>query len=121
VKTTTETFEDHLRRQAGRDLDGDLRENYDAACVLIAASGVYRGHDGIRAHCQLLYRRLPSAQWCYRTQYVDGKYAFLEWTAQSPGGSIDDGADSFVIENGKIVAQTVHYTVRYADGRIETA
>ena len=25
--------------------------------------------------------------------------------------SVQDGADSFVIENGKIVAQTIHYTL----------
>jgi hypothetical protein len=34
------------------------------------------------------------------------------------GTCVDDGADSFLIQNGRIVAQTIHYTVRReADGR----
>ena len=121
MRTPTEVFEDHLQRQAERDLEGDLRENYDTACVLIASSGVYRGHEGVRAHCGHLYGRMPSARWRYDIKRVHGKYALLEWTAHDDGAAIEDGSDSFVIENGKIVAQTVHYTARHADGRTETA
>jgi hypothetical protein len=110
-----------LRRQAERDLDGDLHANYAESCVLIASSGVYRGHEGMRAHCKLLYARLPAAHWHYAVKQVEGKYALLEWSAHDETGAIDDGSDSFVVENGKIVAQTVHYTVRYADGRTDTA
>jgi hypothetical protein len=33
-------------------------------------------------------------------------------TAGRPQARVTDGADSFVIENGWIVAQTVHYTVQ---------
>lgn len=40
-----------------------------------------------------------------------GEVGFLEWTAEADGGRVDDGADSYVIRNGRIVAQTIHYTV----------
>lgn len=50
-----------------------------------------------------------------------GRFAFLEWTATETGAKVEDGADSFVIEDGKIVAQTIHYTVHFADGHIESA
>jgi hypothetical protein len=37
---------------------------------------------------------------------------FLEWTARSDEAKIEDGADSFCIRDGRIVAQTIHYTVQ---------
>jgi hypothetical protein len=37
--------------------------------------------------------------------------AFLEWAYEDDKVRVRDGADSYLIENGKIVAQTIHYTV----------
>jgi hypothetical protein len=37
--------------------------------------------------------------------------AFLEWTATCATARVRDGADSFWIRGGRIVAQTIHYTV----------
>jgi hypothetical protein len=33
----------------------------------------------------------------------------LEWTVDSPAGSLRDGVDSYVVRNGRIQAQTLHY------------
>ena len=35
----------------------------------------------------------------------------FEWTADGPTARVRDGADSFVIRDGRIVVQTIHYTV----------
>ena len=40
------------------------------------------------------------------------EYALLEWRADSDDNAVHDGVDSFVIRNGKIVMQAVHYTLR---------
>lgn len=46
---------------------------------------------------------------------------FLEWTARAADGSrVEDGADSFVIRDGRIRAQTIHYTVPPAPGTTRT-
>jgi hypothetical protein len=42
---------------------------------------------------------------------IEGKMAFLEWAYEDDKVRVRDGADSYLIENGKIVAQTIHYTV----------
>jgi hypothetical protein len=42
---------------------------------------------------------------------VSHKFRSLEWTAEAEHARVRDGADSFFIENGWIVAQTIHYTV----------
>jgi hypothetical protein len=33
------------------------------------------------------------------------------WTATSSAGSVEDGLDSYVIRDGRIQAQTIHYTL----------
>lgn len=42
---------------------------------------------------------------------VAGEMAFLEWTAASKKAIVEDGADSYLIRDGRIVAQTIHYTI----------
>jgi hypothetical protein len=54
---------------------------------------------------------MPEAKFEYITRMVSGRFALLEWTGTSRIPSVTDGVDSFVIEHGKIVAQTIHYTV----------
>ncbi len=48
----------------------------------------------------------------YRTRLVEGEVAFLEWAARTDNAGAEDGVDSFVIRDGRIVAQTIHYTVQ---------
>jgi hypothetical protein len=45
------------------------------------------------------------------TKLADGRFAF-SWRAREPGKSVEDGADSFVVEKGQIVFQSIHYSVQ---------
>ena len=54
---------------------------------------------------------LPGAPYVYTNRLVEGRVAFLEWTAEADHSCASDGADLFLIEDGWIVAQTIHYTV----------
>ena len=42
---------------------------------------------------------------------LDGKFAFLEWRASRAALKCEKGADSFVIRDGKICFQSIHYKV----------
>jgi hypothetical protein len=44
----------------------------------------------------------------YTNRLIEGRVAFLEWTLKAEHARVRDGVDSFVIENGWIVAQTIH-------------
>lgn len=77
MRTTTEVFEDHLKKRLEGDVEGDIPFEYNHTLV-------------------------------------KGDYAFLEWTAKGEGRKVTDGADGFVIKDGKIVMQTIHYTVKEA-------
>ena len=113
-RSTRDVLEDHLRLRCqgvGR-VEEDIARNYAEDVVLLTGLGVSRGHEGVRRSAQVLHEQLPCARYQFRTKLVDGEMAFLEWTACCPTGSVEDGADSFIIRHGRIVAQTVHYTVR---------
>lgn len=77
----------------------------------MSSYGTFRGRDGLREAANLLERQLGSTRYDYRHKAWHGELGFLEWTARSRSASVDDGADSYLIRNGRIVAMTAHYTV----------
>jgi hypothetical protein len=111
-RTTREVFLDHLECAQRGDLATDIERNFSAACTLLTSYGVFRGHDGVRAAAALLEQQIGKTPYRYRTQMTDRDVAILEWTAESSRARIDDGADSYLIRNGRIEAMTIHYTVQ---------
>ena len=111
VRTTQEVFEDHLRLREMDNFDEDLRRNYAEDIVLICNFGVLRGHDAIRKSARRLGLQLPGAKFRFTTKEVADDYAFLEWDATSDRYSVEYGVDSFAIRDGRIVMQTIRYTL----------
>jgi len=111
ARTTTEVIQDHLTCRLHGDAESDLR-NYAEDVVLLTGSGRYNGHEGLRAAAAELNRLVgEDARYTYNETLVAGPYAFLQWSAQADGQArVTDGADSFVVEDGLIVLQTIHYT-----------
>jgi hypothetical protein len=117
-RTPREVFDDHLRLAQQRAFDEDMIRNFAPDCVVLTGRGTFRGHEGLRKLAQMLDDELPTGEWTYRVRLVEGDVAYLEWSADSGDALVDDGADSFVIVDGRIVAQTIHYTVHSPDGQI---
>jgi hypothetical protein len=114
-RATQEVFEDHLRRRATGDLAGDLEQNYARDVVLLCKDGVLKGLDAVRASAEQLGTQLPNARFEYITCLTHEEYGFLEWRATSDRARVDDGADSYVIRDGRIQVQTIHYTLNTPD------
>ena len=104
-------FDDHLRLAEEGDFERDLARNVAEDIVALTPRGVFRGHAGVRELAGQLMAEIPNGEWRYGTRLVEGRIAFLEWTVETGPFRVPDGADSFVIEDGKIQAQTIHYTV----------
>lgn len=117
-RTAQEVFDDHLRLAHELKLEEDIERNVAEDCVVLTGRGIFRGHDGVRALADMLMREIPSGDWTYGTTVVEGRIAFLEWTVDAGAFQVRDGADSFLIERGKIQAQTIHYTVVDDRGRL---
>lgn len=111
-RSAREVLDDHLRESKEGSIEADLARNYSHDLVVLTGRGVYRGHDGLRQLGEFLRKELPDGSFEYQTVLVDGEMGFLEWTGRSAAARVDDGADSYLIRNGKIVVQTIHYTVK---------
>lgn len=110
-RSTAEVFSDHLHLRAESQLEEDLERNYSEDVVLIHQFGVKRGRQGVRESAHRLQDQLRGGRYEYTAQRVEGEYAFLLWRGTSASARIEHGVDSFVIRDGQIVMQTVHYEV----------
>ena len=111
MRTTTEVFQDHLAKRLVGDVEGDIKENYSEDVVFLTGTGAFEGHEGVRKSAAELEHYVGSIPFEYTHTLIRGDYAFLEWTASGDGRAVCDGADGFVIKDGKIVLQTIHYSV----------
>jgi SnoaL-like protein len=113
-------LDDHLniaqRWGKGADIErvvqDDLDRNVVEDIVVLTNRGTFHGHDGVMELAQMLGEELPEHEsFEYTHTSVEGRIAFLEWAYEDAATRVHDGADSYLIEDGKIVAQTIHYTV----------
>jgi len=72
---------------------------------------VYRGHEEVRGLAERLLRELPNAKYQNSMILLDDEIGMLEWKAKSAEAEVLDGVDSYLFRDGKIIAQTIHYTV----------
>jgi len=95
-----------------RGIEEDLRRNVSEEVVILTNRGTFRGHRGVMELARMLIDELPEHR-SFEYTYVstEGRMGFLEWAYEDANVRVRDGADSYLIEEGKIVAQTIHYTV----------
>lgn len=110
-RSARDVFDDHLRLGMDGTIEEDLARNYAPDVVVLSQRGVFRGHDGIRELSRQLMKELPECTFHYRLRRSEGELALLEWSAEARGARVDDGVDSYVIRDDRIVGQTIHYTV----------
>lgn len=118
-RTAREVLDDHLnlandwvQADLAHILDEDLRRNVAEDVVVLINRGTFRGHEGVRRLARMLGEELPERE-AFRYTYVavDGRMGLLEWAYEDSTVLVRDGVDSYLIEGGKIVAQTIHYTL----------
>jgi hypothetical protein len=118
-RTARQVLDDHLEiankwvgEPFDRILEEDLRRNVSEDIVILINRGVFRGHEGVRQLAWMLGEELPEhRKFQYTHIAAEERVAFLEWAYEDDHVRVRDGADSYLIEHGKIVAQTIHYTV----------
>ncbi len=107
---TEHVLEDHLRLRKQGDLDADLERNYHPGVVTISAEGVHHGHEAVRHLAGILRFYAPDGRYRYHWLRTDGDIGMLRWSALDDRCPVHDGADTFVVRDGRIVAQTIHYS-----------
>ena len=113
ARSIQDVFLNHLHWKQQKDLERDLISNYDENVVVFCADGLHYGHDGVRQTAGKLRCYLPNTTFDYQVTLVAGEMAYLEWSVHRNGERIEDGADSFLIRDGQIIAQTIHYNTAH--------
>lgn len=108
--TPQEVLNRHLELSRSQS-EQDFLECYREDSFVLMRSGVRRGIEGIRACYRQLNRELPNARYTYKVVVVEQEVGFLAWSADSETHFVSDGVDSYVIRDGYIRAQTIHYTL----------
>lgn len=111
-RSADEVFEDHLKLAQEGKLEEDIKRNNAEDIVLLTNYGTFYGHEGVRRAAKLLDKQLPHGKYEYKLKLCHKNICFLHWRGVSEESYIPDGADSFLIENGKIKTQTIYYTVK---------
>ncbi|NLG18299.1 MAG: nuclear transport factor 2 family protein [Fibrobacter sp.] len=112
MRDTKEVFESHLLFYLDWNMEADIEQNYSSDCILLTSYGIFFGRNGLREMYRCLENQIPEADFLFTNRSLYGELAFLEWQAESDDSFVDDGANTYVIRDGKIVEQTIHYTVK---------
>ena len=104
---TEEVLDHHLQCFAKGDLEGILSD-YVPEAVLFTQNGPLRGADAIRPLFQAMIAEFgkPNAAFRMKQRFVHGDYAYILWTAETADNVYELGTDTFVMRDGKIVAQS---------------
>jgi ketosteroid isomerase-like protein len=107
MSSTRDVINHHLRSFGEGDLSGILSD-YAPGAILFTPEGPLRGTEGIRPLFQAMIAEFgkPGASFRMKQQFVAGDYAYILWTAETPDNVYEVGTDTFVVREGKIIAQS---------------
>jgi ketosteroid isomerase-like protein len=104
---TGDVLDRHLKAFGAHDLDGVLSD-YSPDAVLFTQAGPLKGRDAIKPLFQALIAEFtkPGASFTMQQRHVDGDHAYIVWNAETADTVYELATDTFVVRNGKIVAQS---------------
>lgn len=107
MASTKDVLDHHLKCFGKGDIEGTLAD-YSADAVLFLPTGPLKGHDAMKPVFQAIFAEFakPGASFTMLQQYVEGDYAYILWTAETADNRYDLATDTFVMRDGKIVAQS---------------
>ena len=107
MASTKDVVDRHLEFFSKGDLKGILSD-YAPGAVLFTPDGPLRGADAIRPLFQAMIAEFgkPGAAFSMKQYSVEGDYAYILWTAETADNVYEMATDTFVVRDGKIVAQS---------------
>ena len=107
MASTKDILNNHLKCFGEGDLNGILSD-FAPGAVLFAMDKTLMGADAIKPFFQAMIAEFgkPGATFSLKQQSIEGDYAYIRWTAETADNVYELGTDTFVVRDGKIVAQS---------------
>ena len=107
MPTTKDIVDQHLKSFYANDLEGVLAD-YSSDAVLFVPGTPLKGRNSIKPFFQAFFAEFakPGASFSLQQQVVEGDYAYILWNAETADNSYEAATDTFIVRNGKIVAQS---------------
>ena len=107
MTSTKDVLDHHLKAFSEGDLAGILSD-YAPGAVMFTRDGLLKGADAMRPLFQALISEFgkPGARFTLERQSIEGDYAYILWTAETADNVYEVATDTFVVQNGKITAQS---------------
>jgi ketosteroid isomerase-like protein len=107
MASTKDVLDHHLKAFDQGDLNGILSD-YAPDAVFFTKNEALKGVDKIRPLFEALIAEFgkPGATFNVKQQLVEADYAYILWTAETADNVYELATDTFVVREGKIVAQS---------------
>lgn len=107
MSTPGAVIEQHLKCFSEHDLDG-LLADYAPDAVFFVPGQPLRNRDAIESFFKRLLTEFakPGASFSLQQQSFVDDYGYILWSAETADNSYEIATDTFVVRNGKIVAQS---------------
>jgi len=107
MESTKDVLEHHTKALRGGDLN-DVLADYASDAVLFTKDAALKGLDAIRpVFAAIISEFSKPGMTINRTQQlIEGDYAYIVWTAETADNIYEIATDTFVVRDGKIVAQS---------------
>lgn len=118
MSATKAVLHNHLASFGRRDLDGILAD-YAPTAVLFTPAGPLVGVEAIKPLFESLLAEFskPGATFDLRHESIHGDHAYILWSAETAENRYEFATDTFVVEDGRIVAQSFAATIVPKAGR----
>jgi len=105
--STSDVLDRHLKSFAENDVDG-LMADYSSDAVFFAPGGPLKGPTEIKPLFEALVSEFakPGSSFRMQQRSIEGDHAYIIWTADTADNSYEFATDTFVVRDGKIVAQS---------------
>lgn len=107
MSSTKSILDNHLGSFFKGDLQGVLSD-YAPDAVMFTHNGILKGVDGIRPLFEALFAEFGKGHPMFnmQRQTIEGDYGYIVWNAETVENVYEMATDTFVVRNGKIVAQS---------------
>jgi ketosteroid isomerase-like protein len=104
--STSEVLDRHLKAFAEYDVEGVVSD-YSSDAVLFVPKGPLKGLAAIKPFFEALISEFSKPGSSFTMlRCIEGDHAYILWTAETADNSYEFATDTFVVRNGKIVAQS---------------